>query len=82
MLMNNCIMLCYVGGVAESRHTDHTFHTDSRCDEKRSDGGNAHGPQGVEVTYQKRAAVRPRVLYVPDKHGPHEESNRVSRRSW
>lgn len=74
--------MLHTGRLAESGHTDDIVHTDARGDEKRPDGSDPHGPQSVEAAHQKRTAERPWVLYVSDKHGPHEESNRVSRRSW
>jgi len=69
------------GRMAEGGHADDTFNTDAHRDEKQSNGSDAHGPQSVEIAHQKRAAVGPRVLHVPDKHGPDEKSNRVPRRS-
>lgn len=69
------------GRMAEGGHTDDTINTDARRDEEQPNGSNAHGPPSVEVARQKRAAVRPRVLHVPDKHGPDAKSNRVPRRS-
>lgn len=74
-------VVLHTGRLAESGHTNDIVHTDARGDEKRADGSDPHGPQSVEAAHQKRTAERPWVLHVPDKHGPHEESNRVSRRS-
>lgn len=74
-------MVFGAGRMAESGHADDTVHTDTGGNEKRKDGRDAHGPQDLAVAHQERAADRQRVLHVPDKHGPDEESNRVSRRS-
>jgi len=67
--------------VAESGHANHTVHSDAGGDEERPDGSDAHGPQNVEAAHTERAAIRPRVLHVPDKHGPDDQPNRVPRRS-
>lgn len=65
------------GGMVAGGHADDPVHTNAGGDQERPDGGDAHGPKGVAAAHPERASVRSRVLHVPDKHGPDDQSDRV-----
>lgn len=61
------------------RHADYLDDSEPRDHEEPQDRGVPQRSSDVVPPYTGGAADRSRLVHVPDKHGPHEEPDRLSR---
>lgn len=68
-----------IGGMVARRHADYPDDSEP-CDyEESQDRGFPQRPPDMVPSHTRGAGVRSRLVYVPDKHGPYEKPDRLSR---
>jgi len=71
--------MLFAGGMAARRHADYLDDSEPCDHEESQDRGFPQRPPDMVSSHTRGARVRSRLVYVPDKHGPHEKLDRLSR---